>query len=121
MNKNLIIFFFMILILFTITTMTPRTFINDLPGMDFAHIYIFLILSYSLSFLKIIHVKYIYLILFSYGFLIEILQLKVGRDFSYLDILHNLIGISLGISFYFFDKKNVVLKYFKLIKNIFIK
>ena len=122
-NKNLIIifcFFFMIVILFTIATLIPKNTIgNDIPGEDFAHIYVFLILSCILCFSKVTHVKYIYLILFSYGFLIEILQLKVGRNFSYLDILHNFIGIGLGMVFYFFVNKIIVLKYFKLIKKIF--
>jgi hypothetical protein len=128
-NKNLIIifcFFFMIVILFTIVTLIPKDTIviflkivtlipkdtigNDIPGENFAHIYAFLILSCILCFSKVAHVKYIYLILFFYGFLIEILQLIVGRDFSYLDMLHNFIGISLGIGSYLFVKKIIVLK-----------
>tara|TARA_B110000971_G_scaffold32965_1_gene30527 strand:- start:118 stop:450 length:333 start_codon:yes stop_codon:yes gene_type:complete len=110
----------MLIILFTIVTLIPKDIIGkDIPGEDFAHIYMFFILSCFLCFSKIINAKYVYLILFSYGFLIEILQLKVGRNFSYLDILHNFIGIGLGMVFYFFVNKIIVLKYFKLIKKIF--
>ena len=113
-NKNLIIifcFFFMIVILFTIVTLMPKDTIgSDIPGEDFAHIYVFLILSCILCFSKVTHVKYIYLILFSYGFLIEILQLIVGRTYSYLDMLHNFIGIGLGIGFYLFVNKIIVSK-----------
>ena len=110
----------MIVVLFTIATLIPKDIIgNDILGEDFAHIYIFLILSYLLCFSKIILTKYVYLILFSYGFLIEILQLKVGRTFSYLDILHNFIGIGLGMGIYFFLNKIIFLKYFKSIKKIF--
>ncbi len=113
-NKNLIIifcFFFMIVILFTIATLVPKDTIgSDIPGEDFAHIYVFIILSFILCFSKVTHLKYIYLILFSYGFLIEILQLSVGRTYSYLDVLHNFIGISLGIGFYLFVNKIIVLK-----------
>ena len=123
MNKNLIIifcFFLMIVILFTIVTLIPKDIIGkDIPGEDFAHIYMFFILSCLLCFSKIINAKYVYLILFSYGFLIEILQLKVGRNFSYLDILHNFIGISLGMGFYFFVNKIIFLKKYKLLKKIF--
>ena len=113
-NKNLIIifcFFFMIIILFTIATLVPKDTIgSDIPGEDFAHIYVFIILSFILCFSKVTHLKYIYLILFSYGFLIEILQLNMGRTYSYLDVLHNFIGISLGIGFYLFVNKIIVLK-----------
>ena len=122
-NKNLIIifcFFFMIVILFTIATLIPKDTIgNDIPGEDFAHIYVFLILSCILCFSKVTHVKYIYLILFSYGFLIEVLQLIVGRTYSYLDMLHNFIGISLGIGFYFSVNKIIFLKNYKLLKKFF--
>tara|TARA_Y100000389_G_scaffold197952_1_gene233556 strand:+ start:621 stop:947 length:327 start_codon:yes stop_codon:yes gene_type:complete len=101
----------MIVILFTIATLVPKDTIgSDIPGEDFAHIYVFIILSFILCFSKVTHLKYIYLILFSYGFLIEILQLSVGRTYSYLDVLHNFIGISLGIGFYLFVNKIIVLK-----------
>ena len=114
-NKNLIItlcIFFMIIILFTIVALIPRNLIKYTPpgGDDFVHIYIFSILSLLLCFSKIIEKKYIYLILISYGFIIEILQFIVGRNFSYFDISYNLIGIILGISFYFFINKIIVLK-----------
>tara|TARA_B110000196_G_C20933579_1_gene561112 strand:+ start:80 stop:463 length:384 start_codon:yes stop_codon:yes gene_type:complete len=114
-NKNLIItfcIFFMILTLFTIAALIPRSLIEYIPpgGDDFVHVYIFSILSLLLCFSKIIDKKYIYLILFFYGFLIEILQLIMSRNFSYLDISYNFIGISLGISFYFFVNKIITLK-----------
>lgn len=114
-SKNLIItfcIFFMIIIFFTIAALIPRKFIEYTPpgGDNFAHIYIFSILSLLLCFSKIIDKKHIYLILFFYGFLIEILQLIMSRNFSYLDILYNFIGISLGICLYFFVNKIITLK-----------
>ena len=114
-TNNLIItfsIFFMIITLFTIAALIPRSLIEYSPpgGDDFMHIYIFSTLSLLLCFSKILDKKYIYLILFSYGFLIEILQLIVGRTYSYLDMLHNFIGISLGIGFYLFVNKIIVLK-----------
>ena len=123
MKKSLITlcFFFLIIIFFTIVALIPRNTIAYVPygGDNLVHIYIFSILSLLLCLSKFILTKYVYLVLFFYGFLIEILQLKVGRNFSYLDILHNFIGISLGVGFYFFVNKIIALKYFKLIKKIF--
>ena len=87
----------MIVILFTIVTLMPKDTIgSDIPGEDFAHIYVFLILSCILCFSKDTQVKYIYLILFSYGFLFEILQLIVCRIYSYLYMLHNFLHLVLN-------------------------
>ena len=120
MKKSLITlcFFFLIIIFFTIVALIPRNTIAYVPygGDNLVHIYIFSILSLLLCLSKFILTKYVYLVLFFYGFLIEILQLKVGRTFSYLDILHNFIGISLGMGIYFFLNKIIFLKYFKSIK-----
>jgi len=114
-TNNLIItfsIFFMIITLFTIAALIPRSLIEYSPpgGDDFMHIYIFSTLSLLLCFSKILDKKYIYLILFSYGFLIEILQLIVGRNFSYFDILINCIGIILGAGIYFCFNKIINLK-----------
>ena len=67
--------------------------------------FIFLILSLLLCLSKFILTKYVYLVLFFYGFLIEILQFIVGRVFSYSDILYNFIVIGIGIIFYLISKK----------------
>ena len=107
--------FFLIIIFFTIAALIPRNSIDFTPygGDDFAHIYIFLILSFLLCFSELIYKRYIYLILLSYGLFIEILQfiVGVGRNFSYLDISYNFIGIGLGVIFYFFLNK--IIKYYK--------
>ena len=111
MKKNLITLyiFFFIIISFTIFALIPRNTINFTAygGDDLAHIYIFLVLSFLLCFSGLIYKRYICLILFSYGLFIEILQfiVGVGRNFSYLDISYNFIGIGLGVIFYLlFDK-----------------
>jgi VanZ family protein len=116
MNKGstLKIYIFLIIITcFTIAALIPRKMINFAPygGDDLAHIYIFLVLSSLLCFSNVMHKKYIYLILFSYGLIIEVLQFLVGRSFSYLDISFNFIGVGLGIIFYFFLNK--VINYYK--------
>ena len=117
MKKSLIALciFFIIIIFFTIAALIPRNTIKFVPygGDDLAHIYIFLALSFLLCFSGVIYKRYIYLILFSYGLFIEILQFLVGigRSFSYLDISYNFIGIGLGIIFYFFFSK--IIKYYK--------
>ena len=114
-NKNLIIFFyifFIIITLFTIAALIPRNSVEYTPpgGDDLVHIYIYLILSLLLCVSKIMQVKYVYLVLFSHGFIIEIFQFIVGRNFSYIDILHNFIGISLGTSIFFCINKIITLK-----------
>ena len=111
MKKSLIALciFFLIIIFFTIAALIPRNSIDFTPygGDDFAHIYRFLILSFLLCFSGLIYKRYIYLILFSYGLFIEILQfvVGVGRNFSYLDISYNFIGIGLGLISYFLFSK----------------
>ena len=117
MKKNLITlcFFFLIVIFFTIAALIPRDMVKLTlyGGDDFAHIYIFLMLSFLLCFSELIYKRYIYLILFSYGLFIEILQfvVGVGRSFSYLDISYNFIGIGLGLISYFLFSK--IKKYYK--------
>ena len=117
MKKSLIALciFFLIIIFFTIAALIPRNSIDFTPygGDDFAYIYIFLILSFLLCFSVLIYKRYIYLILFSYGLFIEILQfvVGVGRSFSYLDISYNFIGIGLGLISYFLFSK--IKKYYK--------
>ena len=113
MNKNLIIIFlsfFIIITLFTIAALIPRNLVNYTPpgGDDLVHVYIYLILSLLLCISKTMHVKYVCLIIFSHSFLIEILQFIVGRNFSYIDILYNCVGISLGISIYFCINKIIL-------------
>tara|TARA_B100000787_G_scaffold130355_1_gene99269 strand:- start:2049 stop:2417 length:369 start_codon:yes stop_codon:yes gene_type:complete len=114
-KKFLIIFciFLFIIIFFTIAALIPRRLIEYTPpgGDDLVHIYVFLILSLLLCFSKIIAAKYVFLNLFSYGFIIEILQFIVGRKFSYFDISYNLIGIGLGVGIYIFFKNNNSKKY----------
>ena len=109
MKKNLITLciFFLIIIFFTIAALIPRNTIDYVPygGDNLVHIYIFLILSFLLCLTKLTLTKYIYLILFFYGFLIEILQFTVGRVFSYSDILYNFMGIGIGIIFYLIFRK----------------
>ena len=113
-KKTIVTFFifFIIMIIFTIATLIPRSSIEYIPpgGDDFAHIYVFSILSLLLCLSKIIQIKYIYIILFLYGFIIEIFQFKIGRNFSLLDTSYNFIGIILGVGFYFFINKIRVLK-----------
>ena len=117
MKKNLITLyiFFFIIISFTIFALIPRNTINFTAygGDDLAHIYIFLVLSFLLCFSGLIYKRYICLILFSYGLFIEILQfvVGVGRNFSYLDISYNFIGIGLGLISYFLFSK--IKKYYK--------
>ena len=107
MKKSLITLsiFFLIIIFFTIVALIPRNTIAYVPygGDNLVHIYIFSILSLLLCLSKFILTKY--LVLFFYGFLIEILQFIVGRVFSYSDILYNFIGIGIGIIFYLTFRK----------------
>ncbi len=107
--------FFFIIIFFTIFALITRNTIKFSPygGDDLAHIYIFLVLSFLLCFSGLIYKRYICLILFSYGLFIEILQfvVGVGRNFSYLDISYNFIGIGLGLISYFLFSK--IKKYYK--------
>ena len=109
MKKSLITLsiFFLIIIFFTIVALIPRNTIDYVPygGDNLVHIYIFSILSLLLCLSKFIVTKYVYLVLFFYGFLIEILQFIVGRVFSYSDILYNFIVIGIGIIFYLISKK----------------
>ena len=82
-------------------------------GDDFAHIYIFLMLSFLLCFSELIYKRYILSYSLSYGLFIEILQfiVGVGRSFSYLDISYNFIGIGLGLISYILLVENQ--KYYK--------
>ena len=110
-------FFFLIIIFFTIVALIPRNTIAYVPygGDNLVHIYIFSILSLLLCLSKFILTKYVYLVLFFYGFLIEILQFIVGRILC-TDILYNFIGIGLFVHlilFNFLEKFKILrFKYF---------
>ena len=92
-KKTIVTFFifFIIMIIFTIATLIPRSSIEYIPpgGDDFAHIYIFSILSLLLCLSKIIQIKYIYIILFLNGgnFLNTFIHIYLLRGIKSFNIL----------------------------------
>ena len=95
-------------------TSIPTVHISD----KFLHItaYFFISLSWLLTFLKLINSlkisTLIFLIIFLYGIIIEVLQkmFTSNRQFDFYDILANLVGIILAFLLFFIVSKKKRIK-----------